>query len=163
MLSKVYPAIEDQEFLVNLIKNHKNGTNIPATPASRTQETSKRPKINVTPKELKPAAFLSFITTDAKRQLYITFMQAMMPALFETQTPKVPAINNTDGDKYKSVAWAQLNVVTTSEDHWICTKGAGTSSYFSNPKKAVHTLFNWFKADVTDSDLNAIKYIDSLK
>ena len=163
MLSRVYPAINDQEFLVNLIKNHKNGTNVPATPASQTQETYKRPKIEVTPEELKPAAVPSFITTDTQRQLFMAFMQTMMPAPIETQTPKVAAINNIDGNKYKSAAWAQLNLATTRKDNWICTKGTGISSYFSNPKKAVHTLFNWYKKDVTDSNLNAIKYIDSLK
>ena len=53
VLLKVCPAIKDKEFLANLIKNHKNGTNVPATPASRPQEMYKRPKITVT-EELKP-------------------------------------------------------------------------------------------------------------
>ena len=163
VLSKIYPAIEDKEFLVNLIKSHKNGTNTPATPPSRTQVTYKRPKINVTLEEMKLAAFPSSVNTDGKLQLYMTFMQTMIPAPIETQTPNAAAINNTDGNKYKSAAWAQLNLATMREDNWICTKGTGISSYFSNPKKPVHTLFNWFKADVTDSNLNATKYIDSLK
>ena len=165
VLSKVYPAIEDQEFLVNLIKSHKNGTAAPATPPSQTQETNKCLKIRATPGEMKPAAFPSFVHTDAKHQLYTNMVQAaeMMPDPFETQPQAAAANNNTDVNKFQSTNWAQINLATTREDHWICTKGTGTSSYFSNPKKAVHTLFNWFKADVTDSDLNAIKYIDSLK
>ena len=163
VLSKVYPTIKDQEFLVNLIKNHKNGTNAPVTLASKTQETYNRPKINVTPEEMKPAALPSFVNTDAKRTLYMTFIQAMMPAPIETQTPKAAAINNTDGNKYKSATWAQLYLTPTRKDNCICTKGTSISSYFSNPKKAVHTLFNWFKADVKDSDLNAINYIESFK
>ena len=59
--------------------------------------------------------------------------------------------------------WANIHLATTREDNWICTRGTGISSYYSNPKKAVHTLFNWHKIAVSDSDLNNIEYIDSLK
>ena len=87
----------------------------------------------------------------------------MIPAPIGTQTTKGVAINNIDGNKYKSADWVQRHLATTRKDHWICTKGTSTSSYFSNPKKVVHTLFNWFKANVTDSEVKAIKYIKSLK
>ena len=49
------------------------------------------------------------------------------------------------------------------KDHWICTKGSSISSYFIIPTKAVHTLFNWFKAEVTENDVKAMNYIESLK
>ena len=86
-----------------------------------------------------------------------------MPIPGETQPPKAAAVNNTEGNQYKNADWAQKHLAIAREDNWICTKGTGTSSYFSNPKKAVHTLFNWYNKDVTASDLNAIKYINSLK
>ena len=163
--TQVYPAFKDQEFLANLMTSHKNGTAAPTTPASQPQETYKRPKIEVTPEELKPAAVPNFAATNAQRQLLAAFMQipAMIPVPIETKTQKVAAINNTDGNKYKSADWAQLNLATTRKNNWIYTKGTGISSYFSNPKKAVHMLFNWYKKAVSDSNLNNIKFIDSLK
>ena len=165
MSTKVYPTFKDQEFLANLIESHKNGTAALTTPASQPQETYKRSKIEVTPEELKPAAVLNFAVTNAQRQLLAAFMQipTKIIAPIETQTPKAAAINNTDGNKYKSADWAQLNLATTRKDNWICTKGTSISSYFSHPKNAVHTLFNWYKKNVSDSDLNNIKFIDSLK
>ena len=74
VIHQVYPAINDKKFLSNLIKNHKNGTNVPATPASLTQEMFKRHKPTVTPEELKPAVVPNFATTDAQRQLLAAFV-----------------------------------------------------------------------------------------
>ena len=45
----------------------------------------------------------------------------------------------------------------------VCTSGPGISSYYSNPTKAVRTLFNWHNIAISDSDLSNIEYIDSLK
>ena len=167
VLAKVYPAIEgqvkDREFLANMIEIHKNGTAAPTTPAPQNQGTSKRPKI--TPDKRKPVAFPRFANTPARRVLYPKMMQAaeMMPDLIETQPQTAVATNNTDVNKFQSADWVNINLATTREDNWICTRGTGISSYYSNPKKAVHTLFNWHKRDVSDSDLNNIKFIDSLK
>ena len=49
------------------------------------------------------------------------------------------------------------------EENWVCTSGPGISSYYSNPTKAVHTLYNWHNIAISDSDLSNIEYIDSLK
>ena len=68
---------------------------------------SKRLKITVTLEELKPVAVPNFATTNAQRQLF-AFLQAMIPTPIETQTPKVAAINNIDGNKYKSAVWAMF-------------------------------------------------------
>ena len=65
VLHQVYPAIKDKEFLSNLIENHKNGTNVPSTPASQPKEMFKRHKPTVMPEILKPAAVQNFATTDA--------------------------------------------------------------------------------------------------
>ena len=86
-----------------------------------------------------------------------------LPDTIETQTQNAAAINNMDINKFQSAAWAQINLATMRKDNWICTKGTGISSYFSNLKKAVHTLFNWYKIAVFDSNLNNIEFIDSLK
>ena len=82
VLHQVYPAIKDKEFLSNLIENHKNGTNLPSTPASLLQEVFKRHKPTVTPEDQKPAAVPNLAMTDVQRQLFAAFMQlpAMNPA-----------------------------------------------------------------------------------
>ena len=69
------------------------------------------------------------------------------------------AINNIDGNKLRTTEWTQRNLDTTRQQHWISTNN---KSCFSNPTQAVHTLLNWFKANVTERDVKAIKYIESL-
>ena len=57
VLSKVYPAVKDQQFLADLIESHKNGTAVPPATPPLTQEATKRPNGHITPNEGKPAAF----------------------------------------------------------------------------------------------------------
>ena len=87
----------------------------------------------------------------------------MLPDPVDKQAQTAAATNNTIGNKFRFAEWANSHLATTREDNWICTRGTGISSYYSNPKKAVHTLFNWHKIAFSDSDLNNIEYIDSLK
>ena len=37
------------------------------------------------------------------------------------------------------------------------------SSYYGNPRKGIHTLFNWHNIVVSDNNLNNMEYIGSLK
>ena len=75
------PSYQGQRVLSNLIKNYKNGTNVPSTPASLIQEMSKRHKPTITPEDLKPAAVPNLAMIDVHRQLFTAFMQltAMNP------------------------------------------------------------------------------------
>ena len=54
---------------------------------------------------------------------------------------------------------AQRYLVLKRQQHWISTKNSGV---FDNLIQAVHTLMNWFKADVTERDVKVIQYIESL-
>ena len=155
------PAIKDQQFLANLIESHKNGTAVPPTTPPRIQETNKRPKIHVTPVKEKPVAFPDYANTPAKRVLYTEMMG--LPDPIDAQAQTAVATNNIIGNKFRSAEWANIHLATTREENWICTRGTGISSYYCNPRKAVHTLFNWHKIAVSDSDLNNIEFIDSLK
>ena len=167
VLVKVSPDIKDPQFLIDLIDFHKHGTTAQATPQPLIRDQHKRPKTQtkVTPDDTKPATLPSRVDTDANRVLFTAFLRdnGMMPTFGETHPPKASAVNNTDGNKYQDVYWAQTHLAITRKDNWICTKGTGSSSYFSNPKKAVRTLFNWHDKDITASDLDAIQYIHSLK
>ena len=87
----------------------------------------------------------------------------MLPDPIDAQAQTAAATNNTIDNKFQSAEWANIHLATPREDNWICTRGTGISSYYSNPKKAVHTLFNWHKIAVSNSDLNNIEFIDSLK
>ena len=102
--------------------------------------------------------------TNVQRQLFAAFMQlpAINPAPIDAQTTVGAAINNIDGNKFRTAEWAQRHLDTTRQQHWISTKSTINSSYFSNPTKAIHTLLNWFEAIVTESYVKAIKYIESL-
>ena len=64
---------------------------------------------------------------------------------------------------YKSTVWNNVHLAPTREENWVYTRGPGASSYYSNPKKAVRTLFKWHQLIVSDSDLSNTKYINSLK
>ena len=166
------PAMKDQQFLAKLIESYKNGTAVPTTPPPRNQGTSKRPKTSVTPEVMEPPAFPSYINTDDKRQLFTEMLQiverilgpidASAPPAVAINNPAV-AINTTDGNKYKSTAWANIHLAPDREKNWVCTSGPGPSSFYSNPTKAVRTLFNWHQIVVSNSDVSNIKYITSLK
>ena len=146
VLEKVYSGIKDHQFLTDLIDSHKHGTAAPVTLPPQYWDQHKRPKTQtrVTPDEKKPTAFPSCVDTKGKRELLTTFLwvAGMIPTLGETHPPKAAAVTNTEGNQYKNADWAQKHLAITRKDNWTCTKGTGTSSYFSNPKKVVHTLFN---------------------
>ena len=68
-------------------------------------------------------------------------------------------VNNIDGNSVRNTKDTQRYLAPTRQQKWISTKN---SSVFSNPTQAVHTLMNWFQAKVTEEDVKAIPYIDSL-
>ena len=86
-----------------------------------------------------------------------------MPVFGNTHPAKKSAVNNIEGNKFQYTEWAHKHLASTRKDNWICTKAAGPSSFYSNPKKAVITLFNWHNKEITASKLNAIQYINTLK
>ena len=157
--------VKDQQFLTNLIKSHKNGTAVPTTPASQDQGMNKRPNAHIIPEVMKPAAFLDWANTDAGRNFFTRVMQQseLLPNPMDAQAQTAAAINNTIGNMYKSTAWANVHLAPMREENWICTRSPGASSFYRNPTKAVHTLFNYHQIIVSDSDLSNIEYINSLK
>ena len=125
------------------------------------RDQHKRPKYQaqVTPDEKKRPAFPDSIDTEANRVLFATYMQNndTSPTYGDTNPPDPPLLNKSPGNQSKDVHWVQRHLASSREDNWICTKGAGLSSYYSNPTKAVYTLFNWHNKDITASDLQAIE------
>ena len=114
---------------------------------------------------MKPAAFPGWANTSLRQNLFTYAKQQseLLPGPTDAQAQTVAAINNTIDNKHKSTAWANVHLAPTREETWICTRGPGASSYYSNPTKAVHMLFNWHKITVSDSELSNIEYINSLK
>ena len=68
-------------------------------------------------------------------------------------------VNNIDGNSYRNTEETQRFLASKRQQKWISIK---ISSVFSNPTQAVHTLMNWFQAEVTENDVKAIPYISSL-
>ena len=87
----------------------------------------------------------------------------MMPFVGNTHPAKKVPINNADGNKTQYTAWANEHLACPREDNWICTRAAGSSSFYSNPKKAVITLLNWHQKDPTASEVEAIPYMNTLR
>ena len=164
VLSKVYPAVKDQQFLANLIESHENGTAVPPVTPPLSQEASKSPNDHIAPNEGKPAAFPDY-NCSAKRRLYTEPEEAaqLVPDPIDAPAQTAIAINTTISNMHKNTAWANVHLAPTREDNWICTRGPGASSFYSNPKKAVRTLFNWYQIIVSDSNLSNIEFINTLK
>ena len=114
---------------------------------------------------MEPPVFPSYINTDAKQQLFTEMMQKAerMPDPIDASAPPAVAINTTVGNMHKTTTWANDQLAPDHEDNWICTSGPGPSSFYSNPTKAVRTLFSWHQIIVSDSDVSNIKYITFLK
>ena len=174
ILEKVLPEIEDPQFLIELINFHKHGNAAVTAHQRPIRDKNKSPKTKttVTPETSKQAAFPH--SGDAKAKQVIDIMQQHgdfmqqhgimpMPLFGNTHQAKKLAVNNIKGNKFRNTELAHKHLACTRKDNWICTKAAGPSSFYSNPKKAVITLFNWHDKEITASKLNAIQYITTLK
>ena len=164
VLYKVYPAVRDQQYLAGLIESYKNGTAVPPVTPLVTQEPPKRPNGNISPDKRKPVT-VPACNFSAKRKLYTGPEEAaqLVPDPIDALAPPAVATNTTIGNMHKNTARANVHLAPEREDNWICTSGPGASSFYSNPTKVVHTLFNWYQIIISDSDLSNIKYINSLK
>ena len=87
----------------------------------------------------------------------------MVPNPIDAPAPNAVAINTTIGNMHKNTAWTNVHLAPERKDNWICTSGPGSSSFYSNPTKAVRTLFKWYQFIISDSDLSNIEYITSLQ
>ena len=156
-------AIKDRQFLANLIKSHKSGTAVLPATSPLNQELTKRPNGHITPNEGDPVVFPGWANSSVKQRLYTETEEAskLLPNSIDAQASTVAAVNNMEENKFQSTTWVQLNIVTTREVNWIHTKSKGISSYYVNPRKAIHTMFNWHTIAVSDNDLNIIKYIST--
>ena len=107
----VSSAIKDQEVFANLIESHKNGTAAPPTTPPQNQEMNKRLKTTVTPDEGKPVAFPGYANTPARQKLYTNMKQAsdMLPDPIDAQAQNAATTNNTDGNKFRSAEWTNIN------------------------------------------------------
>ena len=174
ILDKVLPDIKDTQYLINLIDYHTQVNVARTEPQRPIGAKNKRPKTDntVTPEPTNQAASPTGGAAEANRVL--DFMQEhgdflqqhgliTMPFFANTHPARKSAANNKEGNKFQDTDWAHKHLACTREDNWICTKGAGPSSYYSNPKKAVHTLFNWHNKEITANEVNAIQYINTLK
>ena len=155
--------VSDHEFLNDLIESHKNGTAVlPSTPL-RNQDVVKRAKISASPVK-RAIVFPDGCDTPDQRKRYTKFMHTpeMMPASTDAPATTAADVNTTGGNQYKTTAWANDHLAPMSEANLVCTTGPGISSYYSNPTKAVRTLFNWHDIAISDSELSNIEYIGSL-
>ena len=174
ILEKVLPDIKDPQFLINLINYHKHGNAARTEPQRPIWDKNKCPKTDtvVTPEPSKQAALPTPGNAEANRVLdfmyeHGDFLQQhgliTMPFLGNTHPAKKSPVNNIEGNRFQDTEWAHKHLACTREDNWICTDAEGPSSFFSNPKKAVITLFNWHDKKITASEVNAIQYINTLK
>ena len=152
----------DHEFLNDLIESHMNGTTVlPSTPLPNTG-TAKRVKISASAVR-RTLVFPDYCDTPEKRDRY-TFVhsQEKMPASTAAPATTTANVNTTGGNLFRTTDWANDKLAPTREDNWIETTGPGSSSFYSNPSKAVRTIFNLHDVAITDNELSKIKYIGSL-
>ena len=118
VLSKVYPAVRDQQYLADLIESHNNGTAVPPVTPPVTQEPPKRSNGDISPDDGKPAA-VPACNCSAKQRLYKELEEAaqLVPNPMDASAPPAAAINTMIGNMHKNTAWANVHLALEREDN----------------------------------------------